>query len=87
MKGCEPGASGNGYLRRHDMPQLPSMQIELVTVGTELLLGLTADTNGAETARAPAPRGVRIARRTAVADRPEEIRAAVAERSGAPAPW
>jgi nicotinamide-nucleotide amidase len=55
------------------------MQIELVTIGTELLLGLTVDTNGAEIARALAARGVRIARRTAVADRPEEIRAAVGE--------
>src|SRR5918996_2235448 len=55
------------------------MQIELVTIGTELLLGLTVDTNSAEIARALASRGVRIARRTAVPDRSEEIRAAVAE--------
>ena len=54
------------------------MNIEIVTIGTELLLGLTIDTNGAEIARALAPVGVRIVRRTAVADRAEEIREAVA---------
>jgi nicotinamide-nucleotide amidase len=56
-----------------------SMEIELVTIGTELLLGLTVDTNGAEIARALAARGIRVNRRTAVADRPDEIRAAVAD--------
>jgi nicotinamide-nucleotide amidase len=55
------------------------MEIELVTIGTELLLGLTVDTNGAEIARALAARGIRVNRRTAVADRPDEIRAAVAD--------
>jgi nicotinamide-nucleotide amidase len=62
------------------------MNIELVTIGTELLLGLTVDTNGAEIARALAARGVRVSRRTAVADRADEIRDAVAdalERTGA----
>jgi nicotinamide-nucleotide amidase len=55
------------------------MNIELVTVGTELLLGLTLDTNGAEIARALAARGVRVARRASVADRAEDIRDAVAD--------
>jgi nicotinamide-nucleotide amidase len=55
------------------------MDIELVTIGTELLLGLTLDTNGAEIARSLAAHGVRVTRRTSVADRAEEIRAAVAE--------
>jgi nicotinamide-nucleotide amidase len=55
------------------------MEIELVTIGTELLLGFTVDTNGAEIARALAGLGVRITRRTAVPDSPEAIRAAVAE--------
>ena len=54
------------------------MNIELVTIGTELLLGLTVDTNGAEIARALAGQGVRVTRRTSVADRPDEIRDAVA---------
>jgi nicotinamide-nucleotide amidase len=54
------------------------MNIEIVTIGTELLLGLTLDTNGAEIARALAPVGVRIVRRTSVADRADEIREAIA---------
>ena len=62
------------------------MNIELVTIGTELLLGMTLDSNGAEIARALADHGVRVTRRTSVADRPDEIRSAVTEalqRSGA----
>jgi nicotinamide-nucleotide amidase len=55
------------------------MNIELITIGTELLLGMTVDTNGAEIARALAAHGVRVTRRTSVADRGEEIRDAVAE--------
>src|SRR5918995_6313569 len=55
------------------------MNIELVTIGTELLLGLTVDTNGAEIARVLAALGVRVTRRTSVADRGDEIRDAVAE--------
>jgi nicotinamide-nucleotide amidase len=55
------------------------MNIELVTIGTELLLGMTVDTNGAEIARELATRGVRVTRRTSVADQSEEIRDAVAE--------
>ncbi len=54
------------------------MDLELVTIGTELLLGFTLDTNGAEIARALAGQGIRIARRTAVGDREDEIRDAVA---------
>ncbi|MGH7498188.1 MAG: competence/damage-inducible protein A [Gemmatimonadales bacterium] len=62
------------------------MNIELVTIGTELLLGFTVDTNGVEIARALARHGVRLVRRTAVADREDDIREAVAsalERTGA----
>jgi nicotinamide-nucleotide amidase len=55
------------------------MNIELVTIGTELLLGFTVDTNGAEIGRMLADIGVRVARRTAIADRPDDIRAAVAD--------
>ncbi|HEU4587781.1 MAG TPA: competence/damage-inducible protein A [Gemmatimonadales bacterium] len=55
------------------------MDIELVTIGTELLLGYTLDTNGAEAARVLAAEGVRIARRTSVPDRADDIRAAVAD--------
>lgn len=55
------------------------MNLELVTIGTELLLGFTVDTNSAFMGRVLAEAGVRIARRTSVRDDPEEIRAAVAE--------
>jgi nicotinamide-nucleotide amidase len=51
--------------------------VELVTIGTELLLGLTLDSNGAEVARALAAEGVRVVRRTSVADRGDDIRDAV----------
>jgi len=53
------------------------MDLELVTIGTELLLGFTVDTNGAEIARTLAAEGVRVLRRTAVADRADHIRDAV----------
>jgi nicotinamide-nucleotide amidase len=53
------------------------VDLELVTVGTELLLGFTVDTNGAEIARALAAVGVQVVRRTSVDDRPEAIREAV----------
>jgi nicotinamide-nucleotide amidase len=53
------------------------MDLELVTIGTELLLGFTVDTNGAEIARTLAAEGVRVLRRTAVADQADHIRDAV----------
>lgn len=55
------------------------MDIELVTIGTELLLGFTVDTNGAEIAGTLAARGIRVTRRTSVADRGDEIRDAVSD--------
>ena len=55
------------------------MNLEVLTIGTELLLGLTVDTNSAELGRALAAAGAEITRRTTVADRPEAIRAGVAE--------
>jgi nicotinamide-nucleotide amidase len=55
------------------------MYIELVTIGTELLLGFTLDTNGSEIARVLGEHGVRIVRRTSVADREADIAAAVSE--------
>lgn len=55
------------------------MKLEVVTVGTELLLGQTLDTNAAELGRGLAAAGVEVVRRSSVADRPEAIRAAVAE--------
>lgn len=44
------------------------MRLELLTVGTELLLGFTIDTNGAEIARSLAAIGVEVTRRTSVGD-------------------
>ena len=58
------------------------MNLELVAVGNELLLGFTVDTNGADIARALGAYGIRIVRRTAVGDRAEDIRSAVAEALG-----
>jgi nicotinamide-nucleotide amidase len=55
------------------------VKLEVLTIGTELLLGHTVDTNAAELGRALAAAGAEIARRTTVPDRPEAIRAAVAE--------
>ena len=62
------------------------MNVELVTIGTELLLGFTIDTNGAEISGALATQGVRVTRRTAVADHEPDIRDAVSaalQRTGA----
>ncbi len=61
------------------------MDVELVTVGTELLLGYTLDTNAAELARALAGVGARVARRTTVGDDEAAIRdvvGAALERTG-----
>lgn len=55
------------------------MDLELVTIGTELLLGFTVDTNSAFAGRTLADLGVRVVRRTSVPDAPDAIRAAVTE--------
>jgi len=55
------------------------VKLEVLTIGTELLLGYTVDTNAAELGRALAAAGAEITRHTTVADRPEAIRASVAE--------
>ena len=52
--------------------------LELLTIGTELLLGFTLDSNGAEIARALGEQGVQVVRRTSVADRADDIADAVA---------
>jgi nicotinamide-nucleotide amidase len=54
------------------------MDLEVVTVGTELLLGFTIDSNAADIARALAEVGVRVVRRVTVADDEAAIRDAVA---------
>ncbi len=53
------------------------MELELVTIGNELLLGLTLDTNAAEFATALTEAGVRLVRTTTVADDGSAIRDAV----------
>jgi nicotinamide-nucleotide amidase len=55
------------------------MDLELVTIGTELLLGFTLDTNGAQIATRLAAAGIRVVRRTAVGDRAEHIREGVGD--------
>lgn len=53
------------------------MKLEVVTIGTELVLGQIVDTNAAELGRALAAAGAEVVRHTSIADRPEAIRAAV----------
>ena len=53
--------------------------VELVTIGDELLLGFTIDTNGAFIAQKLAEQGIAVARRTAVGDTTEVIASAVRE--------
>ena len=55
------------------------MQLDVVTIGDELLLGFTLDTNGAHLARELAQFGITVARRTSVGDGADEIAAAVRE--------
>jgi competence/damage-inducible protein CinA-like protein len=53
------------------------MDLELVTIGTELVLGFTVDTNGAFIGQRLAEAGLRVVRRTSVGDAPEPIQGAV----------
>lgn len=53
--------------------------VEIVTIGDELLLGFTVDTNAAHLARSLASIGMHIARRTTVGDDASEIGRAVGE--------
>jgi nicotinamide-nucleotide amidase len=53
--------------------------VEVVTIGDELLLGFTIDTNAAHLARALAAIGYHIARRTTAGDDPDQIATAVGE--------
>ena len=55
------------------------MKIEVVTIGDELLLGFTIDTNAAHLARALAAEGVEIERRTTCGDTAASIASAVRE--------
>jgi nicotinamide-nucleotide amidase len=53
------------------------VKLDVVTIGTELLLGFVVDTNAAEIGRALAAAGIEVARHTSIPDRPDAIRAAV----------
>jgi nicotinamide-nucleotide amidase len=55
------------------------MNIEILTIGTELLLGFTVDSNAAHIARALSDIGVRVVRRGSVSDRGPDIHDAVSE--------
>jgi nicotinamide-nucleotide amidase len=55
------------------------MDLEIVTIGTELLLGFTLDRNAAEIAQTIAAAGIRVGRTTTVPDRGPEIQQAVRE--------
>jgi nicotinamide-nucleotide amidase len=62
------------------------VHVELITIGDELLLGFTIDTNGAYIARELAPLGFEVVRRTTVGDEAHAITEAVQaaiERTGA----
>ena len=62
------------------------MKVEIVTIGDELLLGFTIDTNAAHLARELAALGIQIVRRATVGDGAAEIASAVRdalERTGA----
>ncbi|HUF25449.1 MAG TPA: competence/damage-inducible protein A [Gemmatimonadaceae bacterium] len=55
------------------------MRLELITIGGELLLGFTIDTNAAHLARTLAEIGIEVVRRTTVGDEPESIASAVSD--------
>jgi nicotinamide-nucleotide amidase len=61
---------------------LSSLQVELITIGDELLLGFTIDTNAAHISRTLATAGVEIVRRTTVGDEADRIASAVSEALG-----
>ena len=58
---------------------MSSLRVELITIGDELLLGFTIDTNAAHISRTLAASGVEIVRRTTVGDEAEKIAQAVRE--------
>lgn len=56
---------------------MTSARVELITIGDELLLGFTVDTNSAHISRALAARGIEVVRRSTVGDDAEQIASAV----------
>ncbi|HEV2017105.1 MAG TPA: competence/damage-inducible protein A, partial [Gemmatimonadaceae bacterium] len=58
---------------------MTTSQVELITIGDELLLGFTIDTNAAHISRLLAASGIEIVRRTTVGDEAEKIAQTVRE--------
>jgi competence/damage-inducible protein CinA-like protein len=58
---------------------VPTTKVELITIGDELLLGFTVDTNGAHLARELAAVGIEVSRRVTVRDERDAIASAVRE--------
>jgi nicotinamide-nucleotide amidase len=58
---------------------LTARQVELITIGDELLLGFTIDTNAAHISRVLAANGIEVVRRTTVGDEAHKIAQAVRE--------
>src|SRR5207248_7341047 len=75
--GLLPGALSPPLLR--SVCHLTGARVELITIGDELLLGFTIDTNAAHISRTLAEAGIEIVRRTTVGDEADKIAAAVGE--------
>ena len=58
---------------------MSATRVELITIGDELLLGFTIDTNAAHISRTLAAAGVEVVRRTTVGDEADKIAEAVRE--------
>ena len=58
---------------------MSARQVELITIGDELLLGFTIDTNAAHISRVLAAKGIEVVRRTTVGDEADKIAVAVQE--------
>ena len=58
---------------------MTSPRVELITIGDELLLGFTVDTNAAHISRTLAARGIEVVRRVTVGDDAGQIASAVQE--------
>ena len=58
---------------------MTAQQVELITIGDELLLGFTVDTNAAHLSRALSAAGIEVTRRSTVGDEATQIAGAVAE--------
>src|SRR5690606_10509099 len=69
----EAGASP----RTRNPQHAQAMRVEIITIGDELLLGLTVDTNAVWLARELAARGISVVHRTTVGDDTHAITTAV----------